>query len=140
MRMRGDVGGCGCTWGMECEFPGESKRAKKRREWAEVDKRGGVCESGEWGGGAQVVFSLGGPGMLERLPCLPAVESVGSRLIPNSSAWRDSTWHRCPMVTVCFCKTPGMFLSSLRIGGWCLWLIIPCQAVSDPISKVYDKS
>lgn len=108
MCMRGDVGGCGCTWGMECEFPGESKRAKKRREWAEVDKRGGVCESGEWGGVAQVVFSLGGPGMLERLPCLPAVESVGSRLIPNSSAWRD----RCHLLW--FHSGPGVAQAAVQ--------------------------
>ena len=40
MCMRGDLGGCGCPWDMECEFPGESKRVKKRKEWAEVDERG----------------------------------------------------------------------------------------------------
>lgn len=89
MCMRGDLGGCGCPWDMECEFPGESKKAKKRKEWAEVDERGGVCESGEWGGVTQVAFSPRGPGMPQRLPCPPAVKSVGSRLIPNSTAWRD---------------------------------------------------
>lgn len=64
-------------------------RAKKRKEWVEVDERGGVCESGKWGAVTQVVFSPGGPGMLKHLPCLLAIESVGSRLIPNSTAWRD---------------------------------------------------
>ena len=67
MCMRGDLGGCGCPWDMECEFPGESKRAKKRKEWAEVDERG-VCENGEWGGVTQAAFSPGGPGMPQRLP------------------------------------------------------------------------
>ena len=63
-------------------------RVKKRKEWAEVDERG-VCESGEWGGVTQVAFFTWRPRDAATPPCPPAVKSVGSRLIPNSAAWRD---------------------------------------------------
>lgn len=38
---------------------------------------------------AQVTFCPRGPGEPELIPGPPAAGSVGDRLIPNSTAWRD---------------------------------------------------
>ena len=51
--------------------------------------------------------------------------------------------HLLPVVKMtqhqgCLCQESGKW--RLVAGGWWLLMIVPCQAVLDPVSKVYEKS
>ena len=54
------------------------------------------------------------------------------------SVWREP--HSIYFLWLRGFSTRGVFIQSLEIGGWWLWIPLPLRAVSDPISKVYGKS